>query len=235
MAYTRKPLTLRLCAHCRDPYEAVDRRRLYCCPGCKTAASQARRPSTAAAAKASGAAGVSAPTPALATLPLAAEPSLAAASPGPGNPSFGKLVAATTAGNLLTDVVKALWAPKTAARSTPTSSWPTWPPAELLAATGPPVRLSDPSWPTPQWLTPVHYHGHTLYLYVEEGLTVVVRQDRSGLWHYVRTLAELAQLAAQPPRTGLQALIDDYVPTYKLPQAPSRAADQADDTPALTP
>jgi hypothetical protein len=93
------------------------------------------------------------------------------------------------------------------------------------------VQVSDPSWGTPQWLTPVRYHGHRLYLYVEEGLTVVVRQDRSGLWHYVRTPAELAQLAAQPPRTGLQALLEEYVPTYQLNQAPTSAPDRAAEAP----
>jgi hypothetical protein len=236
MAYQRKPFTARRCQHCGDPYAAVDRRRLYCCPGCKTAASQARRPSTAASAKATKAAATPDPStslaaPSSADLPLAVEPTPTAPVPGPGNPSFGKLVLATAAGNLLTEAAKSLWSPKAAAGSTPTSGWPTWPPAELLATTGPPVRVSDPSWGTPQWLTPVRHHGHLLYLYVEEGLTVIVRQDRSGLWHYVRTPAELAQLAAQAPRTSLQALIDEYVPTYQLNQAPASAPDRAAEAP----
>lgn len=239
MAYQRKPATPRLCQHCGDPYEAVDRRRLYCCPGCKTAASQARRPATAAGATAHQTAATPAPSTALAPLPtaqpLAADPPLAAPPPGPGNPSFGKLVLATTAGNLLTDAVKSLWSPKAAAGSVPPSGWPTWPPAELLATTGPPVRVSNPSWGSPQWLTPVRYHGQLLYLYLEEGLTVVVHQDRSGLWHYVRTPAELAQLAAQPPRTGLQALIDQYVPSHNPPQAPNSAPDRAAELPSLLP
>lgn len=235
MAYQRKPFTARLCQHCGDPYAAVDRRRLYCCPGCKTAASQARRPATAASTQTQQAAATATLNPSLAPLPagqpLAAEPALAAPPSGPGNPSFGKLVMATATGNLLTDTAKSLWSPKTAAGSPPTSGWPTWPPAELLATTGPPVRVSDASWGTSQWLTPVHHHGHLLYLYVEEGLTMVVRQDRSGRWHAVRTPAELAQLAAQPPRTGLQALLEDYVPTYQLNQAPTSAPDRAADSP----
>ena len=33
MAYKRKPLTVRYCQECREPYEAVDRRCLYCRPG----------------------------------------------------------------------------------------------------------------------------------------------------------------------------------------------------------
>jgi hypothetical protein len=144
MAYQRKPFTARRCQHCGDPYAAVDRRRLYCCPGCKTAASQARRPSAAASAQTKQAAATPAPSTSLAPLPagppLAAEPALAAPPAGPGNPSFGKLMLATAAGNLLTDAAKSFWSPKAAAATTPTSGWPTWPPAELLATTGPQCR-----------------------------------------------------------------------------------------------
>lgn len=232
MAYQRKPLTMRHCLQCGDPYDAVDRRRLYCCPGCKTAASQARRPSTAARAPRP------LPDPALApTFPLAPESvpekDLAAPPAGPGNPSFGKLVLAGAAGNLLTDAVKSLWQPTAAARQAPASGWPTWPPAELLATTGPPVRLTDPSWPAPQLLTPVTYHRHQLYLYVEEGVTVVLRQVGPGNWHYVRTPAQLAQLAAQPPvASGLQALIAKYSASFELPSsAPVTVPSLADDTP----
>jgi hypothetical protein len=242
MAYQRKPLTPSLCKECGDPYEAVDRRRLYCCPGCKTAASQARRPSTVASAKSKPATPVAESSAAreqsLPALPLVTESALAAPPTTPGNPSFGKLVLANTTGNLLADMLKALWAPKAAAGSAPTSGWPTWPPAELLAATGPPVQLSDPTWPAPQVLTPVTYHRHQLYLYVEEGMTVVVRQEKPGLWHYVRTPAELAQLAACPPvpvPVGIQALIAKYEPTTGPVQAagsaPVTAPDKADETP----
>jgi hypothetical protein len=235
MAYQRKPLTPGRCQHCGDPYEAVDRRRLYCCPGCKTAASQARRPSTAAGAKSKSAPQAPGPSAALdqslSALPLATESALAASPTALGNPSFGKLVLANTTGNLLADMLKALWAPKATAANTPTSGWPTWPPAELLAATGPPVRLSDPTWPAPQVLTPVTYHRHQLYLYIEDGMTVVVRQEQPGLWHYVRTPAELAQLAAQPPApVGLQALIAKYIPTYEPVQAAASAPVTAPDT-----
>jgi hypothetical protein len=228
MAYKRKPPTPGLCKHCGDPYEAVDRRRLYCCPGCKTAASQARRPSQAAGAKSKLSAHPTEPSAApdqsLPALPLATESALAVPPTAPGNPSFGKLVLANTTGNLIAGVLRDLWAPKAAATSTPTSGWPTWPPAELLAATGPPVQLSDPTWLAPQLLTPVTYHRHQLYLSVEDGMTVVVRQEKPGLWHYVRTPAELAQLAAQPPApVGIQALIAQYVPTYE----PIQAADSA--------
>lgn len=224
MAYHRKPLTARHCQQCGDPYHAVDRRRLYCCPGCKTAASQARRPSTAARAQRP------LPDPAL---PLVPETALAAPLAGPGHPSFGKLVVATATGNLLADAVKSFWKPTAAAGAAPASGWPTWPPAELTAATGPPVRLTDPSWPTPQLLTPVTYHRHQLYLCVEQGLTVVLRQLGPGNWHYVRTPAQLAQLAAQPPvAPGMQALIAKYSSSFELPpSAPPLAPTQADETP----
>jgi hypothetical protein len=229
MAYQRKPLTARRCAQCGDPYQAVDRRRLYCCPACKTAASQARRPSAAEQARRARQSPEQAPltspaeqtlTPASALPVEAAASTLAAPAAGPPNPSFGKLVAATAAGNLLTDVVKALWAPTAAAGQAPASGWPTWPPAELLAATGPPVCVSDPSWHTPQWLTPLTYHRHQLYLCLEEGVTVVLRKEGPGRWHYVRTPAQLAQLAAQPPLApGIQVLMAQYASGWEQPLA----------------
>jgi hypothetical protein len=219
MAYQRKPLTARFCQQCGDPYHAVDRRRLYCCPGCKTAASQARRPS--AAARAARRAADHLPVTAAPVIPPSAEgateSALAAPPAGPPNPSFGKLVLATAAGNLLTDAVKSFWTPTAAGRA-PASGWPTWPPAELLAATGPPVLLTDPSWLAPQLLTPVTYHRHKLYLCVEEGLTVVLHQLSPGRWQYVRTPAQLAQLATQPPISpGMQALLAKYRMGLELP------------------
>lgn len=232
MTYQRKPLTARFCQQCGDPYQAVDRRRLYCCPGCKTAASQARRPSAAVQAARRAADYLPVAT-ALATAPespsasaVVLESTLAAPPAGPPNPSFGKLVLATATGNLLADAVKVLWTPTATAGRAPASGWPTWPPAELLAASGPPVLLTDPSWLTPQLLTPVTYHRHQLYLCLEEGLTVVLRHMSPGHWHYVRTPAQLAQLAAQPPvAPGLQALIAKYQANFDLPPAtPSELA-----------
>jgi hypothetical protein len=149
---------------------------------------------------------------------LSTESTLAALPAGPPNPSFGKMVLATATGNLLADAVKAIWTPTAAAGRAPASGWPTWPPAELLAASGPPVLLTDPSWLTPQLLTPVTYHRHQLYLCLEEGLTVVLRHVGPGHWHYVRTPAQLAQLAAQPPvAPGMQALLAKYQTHFDLP------------------
>lgn len=233
MAYQRKPLMARHCQHCGDPYEAVDRRRLYCCPGCKTAASQARRPSAAERAARRAAAHLSPhiagpPAPEVPAAPALSTASDQARPPaGPPNPSFGKIVLATAAGNLVADAVKSLWAPTAATGKAPASGWPTWPPAELLAATGPPVQLTDPSWLTPQVLTPVKYHGHPLYLCVEEGLTVVLHHAGPGRWHYVRTPAQLAHLAAQPPvAPGIQALLARYGLSLEPPAS-------APDTPPL--
>lgn len=218
MAYKRKPLTVRYCQQCGEPYAAVDRRCLYCRPGCKTAASQARR--AAATARRKTAPDALLPSPPPGQLAAVPEATLPAASAGPG---FGKLALASAAGNFLSDAVKSLWAPKAAAAAVPPSGWPTWPPAELLAVTGPAVLLTDPSWKEPQLLTPVTYHRHQLYLCLEEGVTVVLRQTSAGSWHYVRTPAQLALLAAQPPPTGIQALIAKYVPEA----APAQAAASA--------
>jgi hypothetical protein len=43
MAYQKRPATTRSCVHCHDPYEAVDRRRLYCSSSCKVQACKAKR------------------------------------------------------------------------------------------------------------------------------------------------------------------------------------------------
>jgi hypothetical protein len=43
MAYRKRPATTRTCIHCHDPYEAVDRRRLYCSSSCKVQACKAKR------------------------------------------------------------------------------------------------------------------------------------------------------------------------------------------------
>ncbi|TDN39892.1 hypothetical protein E4631_24960 [Hymenobacter sp. UV11] len=43
MAYHKRPLTTRTCAHCHEAYQAVDRRRLYCSSSCKVSACQRRR------------------------------------------------------------------------------------------------------------------------------------------------------------------------------------------------
>jgi len=51
---------------------------------------------------------------------------------------------ATAAGNLLVDAVKSFWTPTVATSKVQASGWLTWPPAELLAATVPPVQLTDP-------------------------------------------------------------------------------------------
>lgn len=208
MAYKKKLATPRRCAQCNDPYEAVDRRRLYCCPACKTAASQARRSATTVRrpGRPPATTSTSLTTPP-AALPLAA-PVVAS---GPGNPSFGKLTLATMAGNLLTDAAKEMWAPKETTGSAPTSGWPTWPPAELLAATGPAVQLTHASWPGPQLLTPTTYRRHQFYLALEQGRTVVLHQTTAGTWHYVETPLELAQLVARPPVSpGMKALLARY-------------------------
>ena len=107
----------------------------------------------------------------------------------------------------MADAVKSFLGPKATTAGPPASGWPTWPPAELLVATGAGELFHDPSWETPLVLTPVTYHQHQLYLCVEEGLTVVLRQPSPGSWQYVRTLGELALLAAQPPLSGMQALL----------------------------
>jgi hypothetical protein len=136
---------------------------------------------------------------------------------------FGKTVAATVVGNYISDKLTEYLGPKEASTNLPASGWPTWPPAELLATTAPPLLLREPGW-APLLLTPVTYRKHTFYLCLEQELTVVLYQRATGEWLRVYTPAQLAQLTAQPPQSAdrLRVLQTKYAAT-----APDQSAARA--------
>lgn len=112
---------------------------------------------------------------------------------------MGTLAVGTAMGNLLSEGVKKLFAPAPRAATSLGAPFPTWPPAELLAAAQPAQWLADAAWPGELWLTLTTYHGHALYLYAEAGLPYVLWQAPRGDWRLLTTPAELAQLARYRP------------------------------------
>lgn len=125
--------------------------------------------------------------------------------------NVGTLAVGTAMGNLLSEGVKKLFSPTARALSSPAATFPTWPPAELLAAAQPPQWVADPAWMGQLWLTPTTYHGHTLHLYAEAGLPYVLWQAPHGEWRLLTTPADLAQLATiRPLGPTLRAIHQQY-------------------------
>lgn len=160
MTYKRKPLSPRICTHCGDPYQAVDRRRLYCDPSCKTLASNARRR-----------AADTSPTPETASLaaPVPAEASVASL---PFDlQTVGVVAVGSALGNLGLRVADKLWsspppAPRTPATPVTTVSLApvredpaSWFPAAVLATPAASLPVEHPQWPTAQRCLQLDYFG----------------------------------------------------------------------------
>jgi hypothetical protein len=125
--------------------------------------------------------------------------------------NVGTLAVGTAMGNLLSEGVKKLFSSPERAASLPAAHFPTWPPAELLAAAHPPRWVADPAWVGQLWLTPTTYRGHPLQLYAEAGLPYVLWQAPRGEWRVLTTPAHLAQLVAiRPLAPGLRAIQQKY-------------------------
>ena len=214
----------RACTQCGTIFHTARKGHIHCSGACNTRAWRQRQPTTSSQAQASlaGSAAPLAPAP----LPAAAPTTLAFSGQNVGTIAVG-----TAAGNLLSDFVKTVFTPQANAAAAPASAFPTWPPAELLVAVQPAVWVQDPAWPSGQFLSPVAYHRHTLYLYVEAGLTWVLWQAPTGEWHPVNTPADLAYLAANPPLSPtMRALMAKYVSTYEPAPASAYALPSAQPT-----
>lgn len=125
--------------------------------------------------------------------------------------NVGTLAVGTAMGNLLSEGVKKLFAPAARTQNLAAAQFPTWPPAELLAAAQPPQWVADPAWVGQLWLLPTLYHGHTLHLYAEAGLPYVLWQAPNDEWRLLTTPAELQQLAAiRPVSPTMRALQRQY-------------------------
>lgn len=178
-----QPLT---CAQCPTVFMSTRKGQLYCSSACNTRAWRQRQPAPAPPAT-----GVAVPSP---EAPVAAGPVTLATNVT----NVGTIALGTAAGNLLTELGKWLFTPTAAPVPLP-ATFPTWPPAELLAAAQPPQHLTDPTWDGPLWLTPTLYHGHTLHLHVHAELPYVLWQAPNGDWRLLTTPAELRQVAALRP------------------------------------
>lgn len=113
--------------------------------------------------------------------------------------SVGTVAVGTVVGNAVTAFLAHVFAGPAKPAPPPHQPFPTWPPAELLAAAGPPGWVEDPAWTGRRWLVPTTYHGHTLHLYAEGGMPYVLWQLSSGEWRLLTSPADLVQLAQQRP------------------------------------
>jgi hypothetical protein len=113
--------------------------------------------------------------------------------------NVGTVAVGTVVGNALTAVLANLFAGPAKPAPPRHQPFPTWPPAELLAAAGTPGWVEDPAWQGRRWLVPTTHHGHTLHLYAEDGLPYVLWQLSSGEWRLLTSPADLARLAQQRP------------------------------------
>jgi hypothetical protein len=194
----------RLCAQCGTTFYSARQGHVHCSGACNTRAWRARQPPTRAAQVAdrrTETSALQAPIDPIPSLDSALVPAAdAAASSTPQPLGFGKTVVATVVGNYISDKLTEYLGPKEASTSLPPSGWPTWPPAELLATTGPSLLLREPTWVAPLLLTPVTYRKHMFYLCLDQGLTLVLYQQATGEWQRVYTPAQLAQLTQQPPQ-----------------------------------
>jgi len=165
MAYKKKSLSPRICTHCGDPYQAVDRRRMYCDPSCKTLASNARRRAASASA---------APETELATL-AAPEPTDTPAASLPFDlQTVGVVTVGSALGTLGLRVADKLLSSPPPAPSTPAlpvsvSVAPVredpanWFPAAVLATPAASLPVTHPQWPTPQRCLQLEYFGRRFY------------------------------------------------------------------------
>lgn len=181
------------CAQCGTTFYTARKGHVHCSSACNTRAWRQRQPAQASArvtASSSVAEEVASPPVEQASVTLAFNAT-----------NVGTLAVGTATGNLLSEGVKKLFSSPTPtqAASLPATSFPTWPPAKLLAVAQPAKWVTDPAWMGQLWLTPTTYHGHLLHLYAEAGLPYVLWQAPRGEWRVLTTPADLAQLAAIRP------------------------------------
>jgi hypothetical protein len=194
MAHRKQLPQPRTCQQCGTTFHTARKGHVHCSSACNTRAWRQRKPT---ATKGNTVSGLAEKTPA-----TTAEPSSVTLAFTGAN--VGTLAVGTAMGNLLSEGVKKLFAPAAA-------QFPTWPPAELLAAAQSPQWVADPAWGGQLWLLPTLYHGHTLHLYAEAGLPYVLWQAPDGEWRLLTTPAELQQLAAtRPVSPAMRTLQQQY-------------------------
>ncbi|RZK32062.1 MAG: hypothetical protein EOO63_02490, partial [Hymenobacter sp.] len=180
--------------HCHEPYQAVDRRRLYCGDSCKVQACKANRRARLAVQ------GPDLAAPAPVTLPLA--------TPSPHTLAWNVqnvavLGTAAALGNLSVKlgekVVESFQQPSPAALApAPQVVDPlSWLPAGLLTANAPRVPLELPALGRSVLFVELRYLGHVLYYQPSQRL--LLWRAAPGKLHALHGPAELALVAEQVP------------------------------------
>ncbi|MGI4884005.1 MAG: hypothetical protein ACRYFR_03490 [Janthinobacterium lividum] len=205
MPYQPVPTVARLCAFCGTTFTLPHQRRIYCSNSCNTRACVARKSAKTSAAPQSKQLG--APTSAASTnVTLAVNAQ-----------NVALLALAPQVPKVLGAVLQFL-----GELFTPTVAGPnTWLPADLRQQKQPLVAIEHASWEEPRFFVVLPYGDHTLYYRAAHNLLVLRQAD--GSWRQVCTAAELAALRPAP-KTGLQALIEQYVPDYVAPVQASPVA-----------
>jgi hypothetical protein len=185
MAHRKQVPQPRTCAQCATVFLTARKGHIHCSSACSTRAWRARKPANATSTS------LAAP---LDPLPVASAVNVALSTQ-----SVGTVAVGTVVGNAITAFLAHLFAGPAKPAPPRHQPFPTWPPAELLAAAGTPGWVEDPAWRGRRWLVPTTHHGHTLHLYAEDGMPYVLWQLSSGEWRLLTSPADLAQLAQQRP------------------------------------
>lgn len=205
MAHRKQLPQPRTCLQCGSLFHTARKGHVHCSSACNTRAWRQRKPTFTKGPTLN--APVAEASAAIAATPVEPSPVTLAFN----GTNVGTLAVGTAMGNLLSEGVKKLFAPAARTQNLAAAQFPTWPPAELLAAAQPPQWIADPAWVGQLWLLPTLYHGHTLHLYTEAGLPYVLWQAPDGEWRLLTTPAELRQLAAtRPVSPTMRALQQQY-------------------------
>ena len=228
MAYRKRVPQPRPCVVCGNFFLTAHQRGLYCSGTCNTRAWRRRHPDASRSSASTMPTTKERASKSTATSPVNVESADALGQPAvtgqvaatsqPSGPSFGKMVLANTLGTLFADTIKHLVAPAAPAPAAPPSGLPSWPPPTLLAAAGPLEPITLLGWPALTGVALVSYQRHRLYLCLVGELTWVLWQSPLGEWYRLTTPADLAWLAARPPRSPrLQAMILAHEPAFYVP------------------
>ncbi|MGI4832307.1 MAG: hypothetical protein ACRYFK_02485 [Janthinobacterium lividum] len=199
MAYRKRPATVRTCVYCREAYEAVDRRRLYCSDSCRVQTCKAKRRRRLAAKQSSVNNSAVQPLSGLAAPKVTMAWSAA---------NLTLLTTSNLAAQLLlhlgTKLYKALTTP---AKEVPREDPLTWLPAAFVTTAPRRRALALPFWGRARQCVEVHYLGHTFCYQPSE---------RCLLWAVAPNQYVVVSEAAQ---VALIAELDPYQPELSIVSA----------------
>ncbi|MGI4832735.1 MAG: hypothetical protein ACRYFK_04660 [Janthinobacterium lividum] len=187
IAYRKRPATIRTCVHCRDAYEAVDLRRLYCSDSCRVQTCKAKRRRRLAAKQGA------VTSPVVQPLSGLAAPKVTMAW------SAANLTLLTTS-NLAAQLLLHLGTKLYQALTTPAKLVPRKDPLEWLPQAGCTIlprrrSLAMPLWGKARSCVEVHYLGHTFfYQPVERCLLWVVAPGQYVVVSEAEQVALIAEL-----------------------------------------